>query len=117
MARNGEGSATHSWGSSHFRPRVPPGQLGAHPRPRLWLLDKDKNEEGLFRLNPNPRHLIPKNQTHGQGGDMVMRKTASVSDFSSGVMFYLHCLFFRFPKTCSWCQAAPGTEKTPSLLP
>lgn len=47
---------------------------------------------------------------------MARRKTASVSDFLGGVLFYLCCLFFQFPKTHGWCQAAPGAEKTPGTL-
>lgn len=87
----------HSCGSSHFRLHLPLCQLDAHS-PRQRFKKKRERQKGPFRLNPNPRHLTPKNQTHGGDTAMLIRKTAHVSDFLGGVMVLFTVYFSDFPK-------------------
>ena len=102
--RNGERpDPTFLWIES--LPVAPPPRPAG--RPPSWTKIKKREREKRVHSGPNPRHLTPKNQTHGGDGAMLIRKTARVSDFLGGVMVLFTLFIFQISRNVRLVPGSP----------
>lgn len=110
--------AQHACGLTHFRLRSP-GPQDTHPCPWPLASGQWKNEEDTVRLTPTSHQASDPQEpfwTAGSPNPTVLGNGNEADSiclrFLGWSFYFIYSLFFRFPKTCGWSQADPGTADT-----